>query len=81
MFRVRYKQYTHGLVYFIQDKVITFLSNRVKESKLNLLIFVDFRSCLQCRHFWVAAMLYETVAWFNTQSSVNLTGKEQTQLG
>ena len=34
-----------------QDKVITFLSNRVKESKLELLIFMDFRSCLQCGCF------------------------------
>ena len=33
-----------------QDKVITFLSNRVKESKLKLLIFVDFSSCLQQGH-------------------------------
>ena len=31
-----------------QEEIITFLSNWVKDSKLKMFIFVDFRSCLQC---------------------------------
>ena len=34
-----------------QDEIITCLSSQVKESKLKLLVFVDFRSCLQRGHF------------------------------
>ena len=61
-----------------QEKIITFLSNWVKESKLKIL---DFRSYLKCGHFSVTTMSYQKVALLNTRSYVNLNGKEVTQLG
>ena len=64
-----------------QEEIITFISNWVKESKLKLSIFMDCRSCLQCRRFWVVIMSYQMVASLYTHSSVNLSGKEGTQLG
>ena len=64
-----------------QEKIITFLSNWVKESKLKMLTVVDFRSCLQHGCFWVATLSYQMVASLNICSSVSLSGKGRTQLG
>ena len=72
--------HTHGLcaisLYGPKRRSSLFYLTGWRKANLKCYIFMDFRSCLQHGHFWVATISYQMVAisltWLNTHSSINV---------